>query len=74
MQLFLVLKKEEDKLLEELLKTLIQTPLVTDHPLKTHIHHQQENLDQEITVQDLMINTTIIIYLLFQPIPKKIFC
>ena len=45
----------------EVQKILVQTLLIKDHLLKVLIHHRQESPDQEITVQDLMINTTIII-------------
>ena len=61
MLLFLVLKKEQDALVEDPRKILAQTHLMKDNPLKALIHHLQESLDQEITVQDLMINTTTII-------------
>ena len=61
MLLFLVLKKVSDELVEEVQKILVQTLLIKDHLLKVLIHHRQESPDQEITVQDLMINTTIII-------------
>ena len=61
MLLFLVLKKASDELVEEVQKILVQTLLIKDHLLKVLIHHRQESPDQEITVQDLMINTTIII-------------
>ena len=62
MLLFLVLKKVSDVLAEDLQKMLVQILLTKDHPLKARIHHLQESLDQEITVQDLMINQTTIIY------------
>jgi hypothetical protein len=61
MLLFLVLKKASEELVEEVQKILVQILLVQDHLLKVLIHHRQESPDQEITVQDLMINTTIII-------------
>ena len=61
MLLFLVLKKASEELVEEVQKILVQILLVKDHLLKVLIHHRQESPDQEITVQDLMINTTIII-------------
>ena len=61
MLLFLVLKKASDELVEEVQKILVQTLRIKDHLLKVLIHHRQESLDPEITVQDLMINTTIII-------------
>ena len=57
MLLFLVLKKASDELVEEVQQTL----LIKDHLLKVLIPHRQESPDQETTVQDLMINTTIII-------------
>ena len=61
MLLFLVLKKASDELVEEVQKILVKTLLIKDHLLKVLIHHRQESPGQEITVQDLMINTTIII-------------
>ena len=62
MLLFLVLKKASDELVEEVQKILVQTLLIKikDHLLRVLIPHRQESPDQEITVQDLMINTTII--------------
>ena len=62
MLLFLVLKKGEDELVEDPNKILVKTLLIKEHLLKAHIRHLQESQDQEITVQDLMINTAIIIY------------
>ena len=64
MLLFQILKKGLDELVEDLHKILVQTQnlLMKDHPLKVRIHHQQESLDQEITVQDLMINSRMITY------------
>ena len=67
MLLFLVLKKAQDELVEEVQKIPMKILLMKDHLLKDHllkvlIRHPQESRDQEITVQDLMINTTIIIY------------
>ena len=62
MLLFLVLKKASDELVEEVQKILVQTLLMKDHLLKVLIHHPQESRGQEITVQDLMINKTILIY------------
>tara|TARA_Y100001968_G_scaffold177850_1_gene162870 strand:- start:247 stop:495 length:249 start_codon:yes stop_codon:yes gene_type:complete len=62
MQLFLVLKKLLDELVEDLRKIIVQTILKKDHLLEALIHRRQKNLDQEITVQDLMINQRIIIY------------
>jgi len=56
-----VLKKASDEQVEEMKKIPVQTLLIKDHLLKVLIHHRQESPDQEITVQDLMINTTIII-------------
>ena len=53
---FLVLKKEEVELLEDLQRILVQILSIKDHLLKALIHRPQESLDQEITVQDLMIN------------------
>ena len=65
MLLFLVLKKASEELVEEVQKILVETLMIKDdlldHLLKVLIHHRQESPDQEITVQDLMINTTIII-------------
>ena len=61
MLLFLVLKKASDELVEEVQKILVQTQLIKDHLLKVLVHHRQESPDQEITVQDLMIDTKIII-------------
>ena len=62
MLLFLVLKKALEELVEEVQVILVQTRLMKDHLLKVLIHHPQESRDQEITVQGLMIDTTIIIY------------
>ena len=62
MLLFLMLKKVQDDLVEDLQKIRVQTLLMKDHLLKVLIHHLQESRGQEITVQDLMINKTIIIY------------
>ena len=61
MQRSLVLTKELNGLVEDQHKTPVKRLLMEDHPLKAHIHHLQESRDQEITVQDLMINTIIII-------------
>ena len=59
---FLALKKVQVELVEDLQRILVQTLSIKDHLLKAHIHRPQESRDQEITVQDLMINQTIIIY------------
>ena len=61
MLLFLVLKKASDELVEEVQKIQVQILLIKVHLLTVLIHHRQESPDQEITVQDLMINTKIII-------------
>ena len=61
-QLFLVLIIVYPGLVEGLHKILAQILLIKDHLLKARIHHPQESRDQEITVQDLMINQTSIIY------------
>ena len=62
MLLFLALKKELVELAEDLQRIQVQTLLIQDQLLKALIHRPQDSLDQEITVQDLMINQTIIIY------------
>ena len=62
MLLFLMLKKQQDDLVEEVQKIQVKTLLTKDHLLKVLIRHPQENREQEITVQGLMINTAIIIY------------
>ena len=58
---FLVLKKEQVELVEDLQRTLVQTLSIKDHLLKALIHRPRESRNQEITVQDLMINQRIII-------------
>ncbi len=74
MLLFLVLKKVKVELIEDLKTIPLQNQLMIDHLPKAPIHHPQEGRDQGITVQDLMINKSRIIYLLFLPIPKKVSC
>ncbi len=61
MLLFLVLKQIREGLLEGQQKTRVPIRQIKDHRLKVLIHHLLESRDQEITVQDLMINPTIII-------------
>ncbi len=61
MLLFLVLKKEEEELAEDQQKMQGQTLPIEDHLQEVRIP-LPESRDQEITVQDLMINQTIIIY------------
>ncbi len=62
MLLFLLLKKVQDELVEDLQKVLVSNLPMKDHLLKALIHHQQGTRGQGITVQDLMINPTLIIY------------
>ena len=74
MLLFLLQKKGQDELAEDLQQIQMQLLLMTGHLQRGRILQLNEIQGQEITVQDLMINQTIIIYSLFQPIPKKMFC
>ena len=60
-QHFLIQIKVFLELIEGLQKALVQVQRIKDPLLQVHIHPLQESRDQEITVQDSMINPTIII-------------
>ena len=61
MQRFQVLTSEKTELVEEHQKISIQKILTRDHLQKVLTHPLLERRDQEITAQDLMINTNIFI-------------
>ena len=62
MQPFLVPKKVLIGIVEDLQKILVQILIIEDLLHQVLIHLLLESRGQEITVQDLMINKTIIIY------------